>query len=150
MLGVDERLIIATHNAGKLREFQELLAPYVKHITSAGELNLPEPEETGTTFIENALLKARTAAQLSGCVTLADDSGLCVNVLNGDPGIYSARWAEVDDREMEVDKQTGVIPLPLAGGVRGGLSEPEAPSPAKAKDLPLSWPPKTGQELTAS
>jgi XTP/dITP diphosphohydrolase len=87
------RLIIATHNNGKLREFRDLLAPYADGITSAGELNLPEPEETGTTFAENALLKARAAASLSGSLALADDSGFCVTALDGRPGLYSARWA---------------------------------------------------------
>ena len=87
-----DTLIVATHNPGKLREFQTLLAPYVKRILSAGELGLVEPEETGVTFTENALLKAR-AAVASGHIALADDSGLCVNALNGDPGLYSARWA---------------------------------------------------------
>jgi XTP/dITP diphosphohydrolase len=90
-----ETLIIATHNTGKLREFQALLKPYVKHITSAGELELVEPEETGTTFAENALLKARAASH-TGHMALADDSGLCVNALGGDPGLYSARWAGPD------------------------------------------------------
>jgi XTP/dITP diphosphohydrolase len=91
-----DTLVIATHNAGKLREFQELLTPYVKEIMSAVQLNLPEPEETGKTFAENALLKARAAAQASGCVALADDSGLCVAALGGAPGLYSSRWAGPD------------------------------------------------------
>jgi len=88
----ENSLLIATHNAGKLREFKEMLAPYVRNITSAGILGLPEPEETGSSFIENALIKARAAAK-SGHVALADDSGICVTALNGEPGIYSARWA---------------------------------------------------------
>ena len=87
-----DRLVIATHNAGKLREIAELLGPYVPSIVSAGQLGLPEPEETGTSFIENAELKARAAAA-AGHVALADDSGLVVPALGGDPGIYSARWA---------------------------------------------------------
>ena len=91
-----DRLVIATHNAGKLREFRTLLGARVGTIVSAGELGLPEPEETGTTFTENALLKARAAAQAAGSVALADDSGLCVTALGGDPGIYSARWAGPD------------------------------------------------------
>jgi len=70
-----------------------MLAPYAGRVTSAGELGLPEPEETGATFTENALLKARAAAKLSNNVALADDSGVCVNALGGDPGLYSARWA---------------------------------------------------------
>lgn len=87
------RLVIATHNNGKLREFRALLAAHVDSITSAGELGLPEPKETGMSFAENALLKARAAAKLSGSLALADDSGFCVNALDGRPGIYSARWA---------------------------------------------------------
>jgi XTP/dITP diphosphohydrolase len=87
-----KHLVIASHNSGKLREFKELLAPYVQTITSSGDLHLPEPEETGATFIENAVLKATIAAKLSDSVTLADDSGLCVTALNNQPGIYSARW----------------------------------------------------------
>ena len=87
------KLVIATHNAGKLREIQALLAPFGMECLSAGELGLPEPEETGTTFIANAELKAVAAAKASGLPALADDSGLCVDALGGDPGIYSARWA---------------------------------------------------------
>ena len=87
-----DELLIATHNNGKAREISELLAPYVKTFVTAGDLDLPEPEETGKTFAENAILKAQAAAQASGKVSLADDSGLAVNALNGDPGIYSARW----------------------------------------------------------
>ncbi len=91
------RLVIATHNQGKLREFAALLSPYVKDVAAAGDLGLPEPEETGVTFAENAILKASAAAQTSGHVALADDSGLCVNALGGKPGIYSARWAPDKD-----------------------------------------------------
>ncbi|HEU0118387.1 MAG TPA: non-canonical purine NTP pyrophosphatase, partial [Alphaproteobacteria bacterium] len=87
------KLVIATHNQGKLREFKEMLSGCAKSIVSAGDLKLPEPEETGKTFAENAILKAVAAAKASGCVALADDSGLCVSALNGEPGIYSARWA---------------------------------------------------------
>ena len=87
-----DELLIATHNNGKAREISALLAPYVKTFVTAGDLDLPEPEETGKTFAENAVLKAQAAAQASGRVSLADDSGLAVNALNGDPGIYSARW----------------------------------------------------------
>lgn len=87
------RLVVATHNSGKLKEFAKLLSPFVKDIVSAGELGLPSPEETGSTFAENALLKAKAAAQASQSVALADDSGICVNALAGQPGIYSARWS---------------------------------------------------------
>ncbi len=86
-------LIIATHNQGKVREFRELLAPLGFHVKSAGELNLPEPEETGTTFEANAELKAVAAATAAKLPALADDSGLAIPALDGAPGIYSARWA---------------------------------------------------------
>jgi XTP/dITP diphosphohydrolase len=88
-----QRLVIATHNPGKLREIAELVAPYGIAAVGAGDLGLPEPEETGTTFEANAELKARAAATGSGLPALADDSGLVVPALNGAPGIYSARWA---------------------------------------------------------
>lgn len=89
-----ETLVIATHNAGKLKEIGALLAPYGLQCISAGSLGLPEPAETGTTFIENALIKARAAAEGSGLPALADDSGLCVDALGGRPGVYTADWAE--------------------------------------------------------
>jgi XTP/dITP diphosphohydrolase len=88
------RLVIATHNAGKLKEISALLAPYGLDCISAGALGLPEPAETGTTFVENALIKARAAAQAAGIVALADDSGLAVDALGGRPGVYTADWAE--------------------------------------------------------
>jgi XTP/dITP diphosphohydrolase len=87
------RLIIATHNSGKLWEMRELLAPYGVDAVSAGDLGLPEPEETGTTFAENARLKAAAAARAANLPAFADDSGLAVEALDGAPGIYSARWA---------------------------------------------------------
>ncbi|MEL0211657.1 MAG: RdgB/HAM1 family non-canonical purine NTP pyrophosphatase [Novosphingobium sp.] len=90
------KLVIATHNAGKLKEIQALLAPYGIECLSAGALGLPEPAETGTTFIENALIKAQAAAQASQIPALADDSGLCVDALGGAPGVYTADWAEAD------------------------------------------------------
>lgn len=87
------RLVIASHNKGKVPEIAALVRPYGIEPVSAAELDLPEPEETGTSFRANALLKARQAAELSGLPALADDSGLCVDALGGEPGIYSARWA---------------------------------------------------------
>jgi XTP/dITP diphosphohydrolase len=88
------RLVIATHNAGKLREISALLAPYGIECLSAGQLGLPEPEETGTTFAQNALLKAHAAAKAAQIPALADDSGLSVTALGGRPGVYTADWAE--------------------------------------------------------
>ena len=90
---LQDRLVIATHNDGKLREMRALLAPYGIEAVSAGELGLPEPDETGTTFIANALIKAKAAAERANLPAFADDSGLCVDALDGAPGIYSARWA---------------------------------------------------------
>jgi XTP/dITP diphosphohydrolase len=87
------RLVIASHNPGKVREIKALLGPYGIEPVSAAELDLPEPDETGVTFVANAELKALQAADLSGLPALADDSGLCVEALGGDPGIFSARWA---------------------------------------------------------
>jgi XTP/dITP diphosphohydrolase len=87
------RLVVASHNQGKVREIVPMLAPYGIEPVSAASLGLPEPPETGTSFAANAELKAREAADLSGLPAIADDSGLCVDALNGDPGIYSARWA---------------------------------------------------------
>lgn len=87
------RLVLATHNPGKVVELAELLAPHGLDVVAAGDLGLPEPEETGTTFIANAELKAIAAATASGLPALADDSGLCVDALGGAPGLYSARWA---------------------------------------------------------
>ena len=87
------KLVIASHNEGKVREIRDLLGPYGIEPVSAAELDLPEPEETGVDFIENADLKARQAADLSGLPALSDDSGLCVEALGNRPGIFSARWA---------------------------------------------------------
>ncbi|MDT9599785.1 RdgB/HAM1 family non-canonical purine NTP pyrophosphatase [Sphingosinicella rhizophila] len=87
------KLVIASHNPGKVREIAELLGPYGIEAVSAADLDLPEPDEIGVTFVDNADLKARSAADLSGLPALADDSGLCVDALEGRPGIYSARWA---------------------------------------------------------
>src|SRR5262249_10303717 len=89
----DRQLVIASHNAGKAREIAELLAPYGIEVISAAALALPEPEETGATFVANAELKARAAAAALARPALADDSGLVVDALDGAPGIYSARWA---------------------------------------------------------
>ena len=90
------RLVIASHNMGKVREIAELLGPHGIDPVSAAELDLPEPDEIGATFIDNADLKARAAADFSGLAALADDSGLCVEALGDRPGIFSARWAVAD------------------------------------------------------
>jgi XTP/dITP diphosphohydrolase len=92
MLQPGAKLVAATHNPGKARELHELLSGRFE-VVSAGSLGLPEPDETETTFVGNALLKARAAAEASGLIALADDSGLSVTALDGAPGIFSARWA---------------------------------------------------------
>jgi XTP/dITP diphosphohydrolase len=92
-LPANQRLVIASHNPGKIAELDELLAPFGVATVGAGALGLAEPEETGATFEDNATLKARAAAEASGVLALADDSGLVVPALGGAPGIYSARWA---------------------------------------------------------
>jgi XTP/dITP diphosphohydrolase len=112
------KLVIASHNEGKVREIRALLGPYGIEPVSAAELDLPEPEETGTTFVANAELKALQAADLSGLPALSDDSGLCVEALNLEPGIFSARWAgetkdfavamqRVEDRFATLPPETG-------------------------------------------
>jgi XTP/dITP diphosphohydrolase len=90
------RLVVASHNPGKVREIRDLLAPFAADVISAADLGLPEPEETGITFAENAEIKAHAAAGAAGLPALADDSGLVVPRLGGEPGIYSARWAGPD------------------------------------------------------
>jgi XTP/dITP diphosphohydrolase len=91
---IGDKLVIATHNPGKLREMRDLMEPLGISCVGAEKLGLPEPEEIGNSFVDNADLKAREAADLSGLPALADDSGLCVDALHGAPGIFSARWAE--------------------------------------------------------
>lgn len=107
-----ERLAIASHNPGKVREIEALVADLGIACVSAAELGLPEPEETGTTFAENAALKALAASQASGLVALADDSGLAVAALGGQPGIYSARWA---GPEKDFSKAMAKVEAALAG-----------------------------------
>lgn len=91
-----QRIVVATHNKGKLAEFADLLKPYGVTAVSAGELGLPEPAETETTFAGNARIKAEAAMKASGLIALSDDSGLCVESLGGEPGVYTADWAGPD------------------------------------------------------
>lgn len=135
------RLVIATHNAGKLAEFRELLAAFPVELVSAGELGLPEPEETGTTYAENARIKAEAAAIASGLPALADDSGLAVEALWGSPGIFSARWAGPDKdfasamERVEEDLQDR------------GASEPDQRRAAFVAALCLAWPSGEGLDV---
>ncbi|MBN9059926.1 MAG: non-canonical purine NTP pyrophosphatase [Rhizobiales bacterium] len=95
-LSAGDTLVLASHNRGKLREFAGLMEPFGLKVVSVGELGLPVPDETGTTFEENAAIKAHAAATASGLPALSDDSGLCVDAIGGDPGVYSADWAAPD------------------------------------------------------
>jgi XTP/dITP diphosphohydrolase len=93
---VEPKIVLATHNKGKLAEMRELIAPYGRAVVSVGELDLPEPDETGDTYEANAAIKAIAAATATGLPALSDDSGFAVAALNGDPGVQSARWAGPD------------------------------------------------------
>ncbi|AZO79778.1 MULTISPECIES: RdgB/HAM1 family non-canonical purine NTP pyrophosphatase [unclassified Bosea (in: a-proteobacteria)] len=112
------KVVIATHNQGKLREMRELLAPYGVELVSAGELGLPEPDENGHMFAENAAIKAVAAAEASGLPALADDSGVCIDALDGAPGLFSANWAgpgrdfapALARVQMELDKRGATTP----------------------------------------
>ncbi len=128
------RIVIATHNAGKLGEFRELLQPYGIEALSAGDLGLAEPDETGTTFRDNALLKAEAAAKAAGLPALADDSGLCVEALDGAPGIYSARWAGPDK-----DFAAAMARIDALLRERGAI-EPETRRAHFIAALALAWP----------
>lgn len=132
-----DKLVIATHNKGKLAEFRDLMAPFGIEVTSAGELGLAEPEETGTTFEENARTKAVAACEATGLPALSDDSGLCVDALYGQPGVYTADWAEKPEggRDFMMAMQK----------VEGALQKKGATEPADRKGrfvatLCLAWP----------
>ncbi|MEO1168370.1 MAG: RdgB/HAM1 family non-canonical purine NTP pyrophosphatase [Pseudomonadota bacterium] len=133
------KLVIASHNAGKVREIGKLARPHGMDVVSAAELDLPEPEETGTTFAENALIKAYAGAKGSGLVALADDSGLCVEALGGAPGVYTADWAEADTFEGGPGRDWYMA----MGKVEGKLAElgPDTDRSAYfACTLALAWP----------
>ncbi|WP_162654385.1 RdgB/HAM1 family non-canonical purine NTP pyrophosphatase [Lentilitoribacter sp. Alg239-R112] len=98
-----KKIVLATHNEGKLREIRDLIGPLGIDVVSAGELGLPEPAENGTTFEENAATKADAASMATGLVALSDDSGLVVDALDGDPGVYTADWAETEDGTRDFD-----------------------------------------------
>ena len=133
------KLVIATHNAGKLREIRALLAPFGPECLSAGQLGLPEPAETGTTFVENALIKAHAAAQGAKLPALADDSGLSVAALGGAPGVYTADWAQTAVYEGGPGRDWYMA----MGKVEGKLAElgPDAPRNAWFSCVQaIAWP----------
>jgi XTP/dITP diphosphohydrolase len=113
-----QTLLFATHNAGKLEEMRAMLAPHGVAVTSAKEMGLAEPEETETSFLGNARIKAHAAARATGLVALADDSGLCVDALDGDPGVYTADWAETGKGRDFVLAMTRVHDALLARGAQ--------------------------------
>ena len=118
----DRNIVVASHNDGKLREFADLMAPFGFEAKSAKEFNLPEPEETGTTFEENAYIKAHAAARATGLPALSDDSGLCIDALGGQPGVYTANWAEMPDgkRDFAIAMQRAEVALQEVGASSPG------------------------------
>jgi XTP/dITP diphosphohydrolase len=137
------RLVIATHNPGKLAEMRELLAPYDIGAISAGELGLPEPDESGTTFRDNACIKAFAAARAAKLPALADDSGLAVEALDGAPGIHSARWAG-PDRDFSHAMETIEQQLQARGA-----TTPERRRAHFVSALCLAWPDGHSEEFEA-
>ena len=137
------RLVIATHNPGKLAEMGDLLAVYGVEAISAGELRLPEPQETGTTFRANARIKAVAAAKAAGLPAFADDSGLMVDALNGEPGIHSARWAgpEKDFRVAMNEVQSRLMKV--------GAKAPERRRAHFVSALCVAWPDGHVEEFQA-
>lgn len=132
-----DRLVLASHNAGKLREIRDLVAPHGLTVSSASELGLPEPEETGASFQANAELKALAAAKATGLPALSDDSGLAVDALGGDPGIYSARWAEDADGTRDFARAMRNVEEALQGK---GAFESEQRGAEFVSALCLAWP----------
>ncbi len=127
-------VVIATHNAGKLKEMRDLLAPYGVAAQSAAELGLGEPEETGKTFAANARIKALAAARAAGTPAFADDSGLVVDALGGEPGIHSARWAGPDkDFRFAMNKIQTLL-------IERGAKTPEQRRAHFTAALCLAWP----------
>lgn len=128
------KVVIATHNKGKLVEMRELLAPYGIELVSAGELGLPEPDETGHMFAENAAIKAHAAAKASNLPALADDSGICVDALDGAPGLFSANWAGPGK-----DFKPAIARV-LAEMARRGALAPEQRRAHFVSALVIAWP----------
>jgi XTP/dITP diphosphohydrolase len=116
------KIVVASHNDGKLREFADLMGPFGLEAKSAREYGLPEPDETGTTFEENAYIKAFAAAKATGLPALSDDSGLMIDALQGAPGVYTANWAETPDgtRDFGVAMQRAEVAMQEVGAVEPG------------------------------
>jgi len=134
-----DRLIIASHNAGKVREIADLVQPFGVSVQSASDLNLVEPDETGSTFIENALIKAHAASSVAGLPALSDDSGLAVDLLDGAPGIYSARLAgPTRDFDLAMDRLRDQVVD--AGGNPEPSADKDSPTAKFICALALAWP----------
>lgn len=130
-------IVVASHNQGKIREIQDLIGPLGFTAKSAAELNFVEPDETGTTFEENATIKALASAQASGLPALSDDSGLMVDALGGDPGVYTANWAEKPDGTRDFAMAMEKVEKALE---RAGAEKPERRSARFVSVLCLAWP----------
>ena len=132
-----KKIVVASHNAGKLREFADLMAPFGFEAKSAKEYGLPEPDETGTTFEENAYIKALAAAKATGLPALSDDSGLCVDALDGAPGVYTANWAETADGTRDFAMAMEKVEKALA---EKGATETKDRTARFVSVLCLAWP----------
>lgn len=130
-------IVVASHNAGKIREIAELIGPFGFSAKSAAELNFAEPEETGTTFEENATIKALASAKASGLPALSDDSGLVIDALDGAPGVYTANWAEREDGTRDFPWAMEKVEKALA---EKGATAPEQRSARFVSVLCLAWP----------
>ncbi|WP_299421789.1 RdgB/HAM1 family non-canonical purine NTP pyrophosphatase [uncultured Shimia sp.] len=129
-----DRLLVATHNAGKLAEITEILAPHGVSVVGAGDMDLPEPDETEDTFVGNARIKAHAAAKATGLPALSDDSGITIDALDGAPGVYTADWAETDNGRDFMRAMTRANDEITAKG-------PGAPRSAQFRcTLVLAWP----------
>ncbi|TCM56313.1 XTP/dITP diphosphohydrolase [Rhizobium sp. PP-F2F-G48] len=133
----DKTLIVASHNAGKIREIRDLISPLGFSAKSAADLNFIEPDETGTTFEENATIKALASARASGLPALSDDSGLVVDALNGDPGVYTANWAETADGTRDFAMAMHKVETALQ---EAGATTSAARSARFISVLCLAWP----------
>jgi XTP/dITP diphosphohydrolase len=133
----DRKIVIASHNEGKLLEFADLMAPFGFEAKSAKQFGLPEPDETGTTFEENAYIKAHAAASATGLPALSDDSGLCIDALDGQPGVYTANWAELPDgkRDFAMAMQRAEVAMQEVGA-----SSPDRRTGRFVAVICLAWP----------
>jgi XTP/dITP diphosphohydrolase len=130
-------IVVASHNAGKIREIAELIGPFGFAAKSAAELKFDEPDETGTTFEENAAIKALASAKASGLPALSDDSGLVIDALDGAPGVYTANWAEREDGTRDFAMAMEKVEKALAGR---GAQNPDQRTARFVSVLCLAWP----------